>query len=359
MLRPLFTILLLLAVNSQIAQDMIVYYESQPGQSQTDTLYVYFQSLTGQPIDVSSVTLSFCYTSSAQLQPTHVQSKFASQWGNPYEVCTSAPEFASYEGIQFSNRAKYGITTLNPSGISIPPVGNGLGQLMLKLPFSVSGSAYGQYYVESTVQNPVNEIGNNQGNPIDFVTWNAAYPFPVEWLNFQAKPTEEGHVRLDWQTANELNNNYFEVEKSFDGDLFQSLDRVDGKLNSAETQSYRYLDKGYMRAEIFYRIKQVDINGAFSYSDMVRVRMTNLLDKNFQVSPIPFEDHLTIQAKGIQERDVQLALYDVTGRLLVTKFWQAGQNEMSIPTAQLKPGVYILKIVDSFGKVESTPLVKK
>lgn len=359
MLRPLLTILLLLAVNSQIAQDMIVYYESQPGQNQTDTLYVYFQSLTGQSLDVSSVTMSVCYTGSAQLQPSHVKSEFASLWGTSYELCSSEAELASYEGIQFANRAKYGITTLSPSGVTIPAATSGLGVLMLKLPFNVSGSAYGQYYLESTAQNAVNEIGNNQGNPIDFVTWNAASPFPVEWLNFHAQATDAGHVNLDWQTASELNNNYFEVEKSFDGAFFQSLDRLGGESQSSEVQSYTYVDTGHMRAEMFYRIKQVDINGAFSYSDMIQVNMTHVLNKNFKVSPVPFDDQFTIQATGTQESDNQVSIYDVTGRLIVTHYWEAGQQQMTIPTTQLKSGVYILKIVDSFGKVESTPLVKK
>lgn len=359
MLRPIFTILLLLLVNSQIAQDMIVYYESQPGQSQTDTLYVYFQSLTGQPIDVASVTLSVCYTSGAQLQPTQVQSDFAAQWGTTYEVCTSEAELASYDGIQFANRAKYGITTLNPSGISIPAISTGLGQLMMKLPFSVSGTSYGQYHIENATQNRVNEIGTSQGNNVNFITWNAAQPFPVEWLSFHAEANEAGAVELSWETATELNNDYFEIEKSFDGLLFQSLSRVKGMLQSSRTQSYAYLDNGYMREKMFYRIKQVDLNGAFSYSNVVEVNMSNILEKHFQVSPVPFDDQLTVYARYDLPSDLSLSLFDVTGRLVSSHLWKAGQTEMQISTGQLKPGVYIMKIVDSFGKVENTPIVKK
>jgi len=359
MLRPIFTILLLLAVNSQMAQDLIVYYESQPGQSQTDTLYVYFQSLTGQAIDISSVTMSFCYTSSAQLQPTHVSSEFSTQWGGNYEVCTSDAELTSYDGTQFAHRAKYAITTLNPAGITIPAVTNGLGQLMLKLPFSVSGSAYGQYYVESTAQNSVNEIGDNQGNLIDYLTWNATYPFPVEWLSFQAMPTEEGFVQLDWQTASELNNDYFEIEKSFDGDVFQSLDRIKGQRQTSSVQTYGYLDKGYLRSEVYYRIKQVDINGAFSYSDVVKVNLTVFQTSKLQISPVPFDDFLIVRTLDPQAKDALVTLYDVTGRLILSESWAAGNVEINIPTGQLKSGMYILKVVDSFGKVESTPIVKK
>ncbi len=359
MRRPILFLLLLLAVNSQFAQNLIVYYESQAGQNQTDTLYVYFYNMTSQPLDVTSTTLSFCYTSGAQLQPTAISSEFASAWGTSYELCLAEAEFSSYEGTLFSQRAKYGITTLNPQGITIPTGQTGLGQLMLKIPFSVSGSAYGQYYVEITSQNQVNEIGDQQGDPISFVSWNAAFPFPVEWLSFRAEPTEEGFVALNWQTASEQNSNFFEVEKSFDGEIFQSLERIDAQGNSQEMHSYSYLDKGYMKAEMFYRIKQVDINGAFTHSDVLQLNFSDVQGKKYRISPIPFNDFVSVESLASLEQDAQLILTDLTGRVILKKSWKAGQNKFTIPTAQLNAGVYIVQIVDSFGNVESTPIVKK
>jgi hypothetical protein len=119
------------------------------------------------------------------------------------------------------------------------------------------------------------------------------------------------------------------------------------------------LDKGYLRSEVYYRIKQVDINGAFSYSDVVKVNLTVFQTSKLQISPVPFDDFLIVRTLDPQAKDALVTLYDVTGRLILSESWAAGNVEINIPTGQLKSGMYILKVVDSFGKVESTPIVKK
>lgn len=95
---------------------------------------------------------------------------------------------------------------------------------------------------------------------------------PIELLEFNAKRNDR-YVDLTWQTASETNNNYFTVEKSIDGLNFSSIGNLSGAGNSSSVLSYKLIDSSPTQDRIsYYRLKQTDYDGTFTYSDIVSVK---------------------------------------------------------------------------------------
>ncbi|MCB0661651.1 MAG: T9SS type A sorting domain-containing protein, partial [Saprospiraceae bacterium] len=94
---------------------------------------------------------------------------------------------------------------------------------------------------------------------------------PVELLRFSAKPTHDFKVLLAWETASEIDNDYFGVERSDDGLQFRSLGKVSGAGNSTQIHQYQFLDVNPKAGWNYYRLKQTDLDGAFEYSQVLAV----------------------------------------------------------------------------------------
>ncbi|MEL7428128.1 MAG: hypothetical protein AAFN81_34430, partial [Bacteroidota bacterium] len=103
-------------------------------------------------------------------------------------------------------------------------------------------------------------------------------PFPVEWLYFNAEAVSSSAAELSWATATESNNDFFQIEKSVDGELFEIIARVQAVGNSTTTQEYDYLDKDFVANKVFYRLKQVDVDGKFTYAEVVEVNFDPALN---------------------------------------------------------------------------------
>ena len=136
---------------------------------------------------------------------------------------------------------------------------------------------------------------------------------PVELLSFTA--TSNGkEVILSWSTATELNNQLFEVQRSFEGSEFATVGFVNGKGTTTERQDYIYRDKILADGKYFYRLKQIDYLGNFEYSDIIemeiRVFNTYLLEQNY---PNPFNPATTI-GYGIKEKsNVKISILNSIG----------------------------------------------
>jgi hypothetical protein len=93
---------------------------------------------------------------------------------------------------------------------------------------------------------------------------------PVEFLNFTAQGTANG-TKLFWATATEINNHYFQIEKSEDAVFFHEIGRVDGAGNSNMQMDYNYTDTENLNKKVYYRLRQVDFDGSVSYSQVITV----------------------------------------------------------------------------------------
>ncbi|MEM7575175.1 MAG: LamG-like jellyroll fold domain-containing protein [Bacteroidota bacterium] len=163
--------------------------------------------------------------------------------------------------------------------------------------------------------------------------YNPGQGLPVEWLDFRASQLAAG-VQLDWATAQEWQNLGFSVERATgSGDRFESIDWVAGVGNSQTISTYRTVDQSPQEGFNFYRLRQEDVEGGFSYSPVVSVVWQP--EREVLLFPNPTRDEL--QLLGLPDGSPWMII-DGSGRLLKRGIW----NGQSIELADLSPGTYWL-----------------
>jgi len=174
---------------------------------------------------------------------------------------------------------------------------------------------------------------------------------PVELLAFTAS-VNNSNVQLLWSTASELNNMGFEIERSIDGqDNFVTVGFVEGKGSSTEINYYSFTDHPQVNGvnQLYYRLKQVDFDGTFSYSDVVNVSYDVpaefVLSQNF---PNPFNPSTRINYFVPQESFVSIKVYDFLGREVLTLVNEAkstGSYEIVFDASNLPSGTYFYTMI--------------
>ena len=181
-------------------------------------------------------------------------------------------------------------------------------------------------------------------------------PLPVELISFEASCENDG-VKLRWSTATEINNKYFELEKSSDGIDYQTIAQIPGAGNTSTITNYEYTDQTFNSNQALYRLKQTDIDGRFEYSNVVRLSCAT--DAGLRVFPNPFTNNLEIDLNGRFEKG-QLLILDALGRQRIIQSFSASSSRISIQASALEPGIYFLKIWDvKTGEYLQKKLVKR
>jgi hypothetical protein len=178
----------------------------------------------------------------------------------------------------------------------------------------------------------------------------SASSLPIQLLEFKVEKTITGKVNIKWTTATEINNAFFTVERSHNGIHFEILDIIQGAGNSASTLHYKTTDPNPMRGINYYRLKQTDFDGKFTYSNIVSLHYqeNTSLPSVFKVFPNPVArgNMLRLQAPDNLPSDTK---YDVELYNLFTgqKLWliQSGSENEDIPVDyHVAPGIYLMSI---------------
>ncbi len=170
-------------------------------------------------------------------------------------------------------------------------------------------------------------------------------PLPVELSAFKAQVLDND-VQLAWETATETENAGFEVERSTDGRRFSSLGFVEGNGNSSEVQSYTYTDKDLKAGQTyFYRLKQVDFDGSFEYSEVISARITGK-ELSATLFPNPGKGMTNIQLETPAAGNVDISVFDATGKMLLTENLPAneGMNTLPLDLSDIQEGIYFVKM---------------
>jgi hypothetical protein len=170
---------------------------------------------------------------------------------------------------------------------------------------------------------------------------------PVELISFAA--TSNGkEVILNWSTATELNNQLFEVQRSFEGSDFASVGFVNGKGTTTERQDYTYRDKILTDGKYYYRLKQIDYLGRYEYSNIIEIELrafnSYLLEQNY---PNPFNPTTTI-GYGIREKgNVKITILNAIGEdvaVILNEEREPGFHQVEFNAANLPSGVYFYQL---------------
>ncbi len=177
-------------------------------------------------------------------------------------------------------------------------------------------------------------------------------PLPVELTTFTGSAGNEGII-LNWNTATEVNNYGFQVERQkVKGESeWEIIGFVEGHGNSNSPKDYTFVDSDKLIGMVKYRLKQIDIDGAFEYSDIVEVNLNPNLPAKFKLTqnyPNPFNPTTTINyaIPSVEIRhalSVQLTIYDALGReaaTLVNESKTPGNYSVQFDASKLSSGIY-------------------
>jgi hypothetical protein len=166
----------------------------------------------------------------------------------------------------------------------------------------------------------------------------------VNWLSFTAQKNGAHSALLSWTTANENNNDHFEIERSSDGISFTKIGSIHAVVY-ATSKTYSFTDNLLLSGTNYYRIKQVDKDGNYQYSSIQKVSMADVV-KRWNLYPNPAKNNTTLFALNNYNK-AEISASDLNGKIVYHSIQNnivAGQ-QITIPAQQLSKGVYIIRIV--------------
>lgn len=167
-------------------------------------------------------------------------------------------------------------------------------------------------------------------------------PLPVEYYNILVSITNF-YIKITWSVASQLNNDKYIIEHSKDGRNFSPIGEIAGDGTSTEIKHYKYIHRSPSIGMNYYRIKQVDYDGKYSYSDIVSVRYEG--NGETSIYPNPATSEVTITAT----EPSSMQIFDVYGRILLNKDIYDGQNTINL--SELPTGIFIFVVGDQRFKV--------
>jgi hypothetical protein len=164
---------------------------------------------------------------------------------------------------------------------------------------------------------------------------------PVDLTDFSAKAFTNS-VQLRWSTVSEINNSYFEIERSTDGEIWISLGQVAGAGNSDELNTYAFADMNPESGINYYRLKQADFNGDVHYSELIEVILNIVKPDQVKLYPIPAVNIVNIDVPSTVET-VKTEIRTLDGRIIKSEIFN-NMNNVAVSVQDLLPGMYYIHI---------------
>lgn len=193
---------------------------------------------------------------------------------------------------------------------------------------------------------PSGGMDTNWGSADPTVTYcvHTAASLPVEWLGFEAEPSEQG-VELFWMTAIESNNDFFTVERSAESSGFTPVLVVDGAGNSDMPVEYRITDPTPPSGRLYYRIRQTDFDGKTSFSNQVEVTF-EVEAASVRVYPNPAKDLINVDLLSNSQETVLIRILNLQGQEMQAERVeaQAGKTNWQGQIGSMPAGMYLLQV---------------
>lgn len=253
---------------------------------------------------------------------------FANVTGNTalsFELSSSVTSGNQYT-LTYFDKAKiltpdYIIGTVSV-GISQTPTSNGTNigtsvpvqDIWTQRSFTFTATFSGTAYITATAV-AHSQVGKVAWMHIDDFTLELI--LPVELISFNSKK-DNGGIVLEWITASETNNQGFQIQKSKNGRDWEIIDFIEGKRTTNEINEYQYQDTNPFSGNNYYRLKQIDFDGAFEYSKVITVEYDNS-ERSIEVFPNPSNGLINLQIDNPSNRRMRITISDNLGR----KVWES------------------------------------
>ncbi len=194
-------------------------------------------------------------------------------------------------------------------------------------------------------------------SPFTLGSQNNQNPLPITLLNFNAEAQNKTTL-VEWSTASEINNHYFEVQRSADLLEFETISRIQGAGNSNSMLSYTYTDEAPLKGMSYYRLVQTDFDGTRTEFAPVPVMHANNAS-GVVAFPNPFHSSFELRlSEQLQSESLQIRIVDIQGRI-IQQFTQLPNAPVSsIQLGDALPGLYFVEIQSAKG-AEVIRLIKQ
>lgn len=168
---------------------------------------------------------------------------------------------------------------------------------------------------------------------------------PVELANFEAKALQEG-IQLDWLTLTELDNDRFEIEHSSDGKTFATIGKVAGQGTTIEPHAYSFLHKDAFKSTNYYRLKQIDFDGSFEYSETLVVELKTSSTIVKDLSPNPSSGNVNLNVITKTSASWSITVYDLMGKAVYgeQRILNGGENTLDFNFSNLGNGTFFVRL---------------
>lgn len=246
---------------------------------------------------------------------------------DPNQELTSFDHTSAY--LSYRTTGYTGSGTWTPIGVATTASGSDPYDLTATTTLAMSGAGATTYYIATGTD------GTNSFSPlpVTFTAFNAAYT--------------NGNGVLNWQTASEINNSRFEVERSMNGLNWENVGQVQGHGTTQEINNYTFTDNlaGVPAGVVYYRLRQVDYNGTFSYSVIRSIKMTAGAAVSMLIYPNPSTDLVNI-SYATTEANSMIRITDMNGMEVYSeKISETGNIHRQVSTVAYPAGTYFVQVI--------------
>lgn len=184
-------------------------------------------------------------------------------------------------------------------------------------------------------------LGSNQ----EILTITALTALPVELMAFRGNLQNE-NTFLSWETASEINNAGFEIEHSSDGDKWEIIGFVNGNLTTNNVNYYHFRDLHPSSGLNYYRLKQMDLDGGFEYSNTIVVELKNKTNPEILVYPSPASEKINIHSSIFDSQRTDLKIVNSVGQVILSELIPSSEDRTTkvIDISTYEKGIYFVII---------------
>lgn len=176
-------------------------------------------------------------------------------------------------------------------------------------------------------------------------------PLPVELLSFSGEVRKDYNL-LSWTTASEINNSGFEMQRSENGNEFETIGFVEGAGNSSAIHEYSFKDSDIKNGTLYYRLKQIDIDGNYEYSNVVALTSKDRTALDIQsLYPNPFGKEIGVLLNKAVVEPVVVKIFDAEGKLVWHETYPPFRNRFFVNTESLASGMYFISVESGEAKL--------
>lgn len=278
--------------------------------------------------------------------------------------------YESVEGEGFDwkytdgNTTLEGITNIPTSALALPPFGGSFGTITV----TVRGKVYnecGNVFSNANVRitsapfdtSPcLNAFNNETGDDTQRSSLGINdVVAPVTLHSFDATQLSATEAQVIWETEMEYESDYFEVERSADGQIFHKIGRVKAAGSSNSLVSYSFVDHSPFLGDNLYRLKMIDVDGSYEYTNIEVVNFTSDSDFSVAYYPNPVQDVVTVSASQ-DLTGYTLTVKDIAGRTIMT---MDCSDRLQVETGDFRPGTYAFVLSNRNGAIISREMIIK